>query len=54
MEYISRLLEAIAEKDLYPNGEARIRVATMATQTAAQIDCALVAFRDMGKEIGVI
>jgi len=35
-------------------GKARIRVTTMATHTAAQIDRALEALREMGKEIGVI
>jgi 7-keto-8-aminopelargonate synthetase-like enzyme len=35
-------------------GKARIRVTAMATHTAAQIDRALEAFREMGKEIGVI
>jgi 7-keto-8-aminopelargonate synthetase-like enzyme len=35
-------------------GKARIRVTAMATHTAAQIDRALQAFREMGKEIGVI
>jgi 8-amino-7-oxononanoate synthase len=35
-------------------GKARIRVSAMATHTAAQIDRALEAFREMGKEIGVI
>jgi 8-amino-7-oxononanoate synthase len=34
--------------------KARIRVTAMATHTAAQIDRALEAFRDMGKELGVI
>jgi 7-keto-8-aminopelargonate synthetase-like enzyme len=37
-----------------PQGKARIRVTTMATHTAAQIDRALEALREMGKEIGVI
>jgi len=36
------------------HGKARIRVTVMATHTAAQIDRALEAFREMGKEIGVI
>jgi glycine C-acetyltransferase len=35
-------------------GKARIRVTVMATHTAAQIDRGLEAFREMGKEIGVI
>jgi len=35
-------------------GKARIRVTAMATHTTAQIDRALEAFREMGKEIGVI
>jgi len=35
-------------------GKARIRVTAMATHSAAQIDRALEAFREMGKEIGVI
>lgn len=34
--------------------KARIRVTVMATHTAAQIDRALEAFREMGKELGVI
>ncbi len=39
---------------IVPQGKARIRVSAMATHTAAQIDHALEAFREMGKEIGVI
>lgn len=35
-------------------GKARIRVTVMATHTSAQIDRALEAMREMGKEIGVI
>ena len=35
-------------------GKARVRVTVMATHTAAQIDRALEALREMGKEIGVI
>jgi 7-keto-8-aminopelargonate synthetase-like enzyme len=35
-------------------GKARVRVTVMATHTAAQIDRALEAFLQMGKEIGVI
>ena len=36
------------------HGKARIRVTAMATHTESQIDQALEAFREMGKEIGLI
>jgi len=56
----ARLLFAkgiLAPAILWPivaQGKARIRVTVMATHTAAQIDRALEALREMGKEIGVI
>ena len=47
----------IAPSIIWPivqHGKARIRVTVMATHTGAQIDRALEAFREMGKEIGII
>jgi len=49
--------EILAPAIIWPivqQGKARIRVTAMATHTAAQIDRALEAFREMGKEIGII
>ena len=59
----TKMADALLAKGIYaigfsfpvvPQGQARIRIQVSAAHTDEQIDHAIVAFREAGKEVGVL